>query len=538
MKQLSYISCLCFCIFSFGLSDVNAQKELPTEKVDVFTSFQATIRDKDKQTLKPVLPDATTNPQALKYQVNQLDPANVSYDPPGIRPLAMKTEKGPKAYNGFAKLGYGIPSSLYANAGYHYSYEDKFKIFTNILHHSADNKSIKNQKFGLTAFELGGGLNTPMNFAIDAKLKIDDQRFNLYSIDSLPNGLDPLRKFNIASFEAKAFNTEENSWGVNYEVGFDYSNLKSNYGTRENDFDIKLKGTKWFSDNVPFTVIMGNHLSSLQDSTKSTLNNFYLRPSISFSGDIYKIKLGMNLIATDDEFSVLPDIEATINIAGNALGVYGGWQGDVRKNTYQSLINQNPFIVQNQTLTNSKFNRFYGGIRGKVGAIQYQSEAGYKSINNMPLFINDSVQTYGFDLVYDDIKIFDVNGTIILDLAKGLQFNGLVKYNIYTTDKQPEAWHLPNLETNLGLSLLTMNDKLKLKGEFYLADASLRKNYESTKAEKNNALFDISFEAAYRFTENFGMFFQLNNLANNKYRRWYNTPTYGLNILGGVTARF
>jgi hypothetical protein len=202
------------------------------------------------------------------------------------------------------------------------------------------------------------------------------------------------------------------------------------------------------------------------------------------------------------------------------------------------LILQNPFVVRSQQLTNSNFNRFYGGIRGKVGAIQYQGEAGFKTIKKMPLFINDPELNFGFTTIYDELKVFDINSTLIVDLAKGLQFTGLVKYNIYTTDLQKEAWHLPNLETNLGLSLLTMNDKFKIKSELYIADASFFKNYSTDKAEKNNALFDISFEASYRFTEKFGLFFQLNNLPNNKYRRWYNTPTYGLNILGGLTARF
>ncbi len=535
---MKYISILSIITFSLISINVQAQKELPSEKVDVFTSFQATIRDKDKQNIKPVIPTQKTESSNLKYDLNQADPVNITYDAPGIRPLAMKTEKGPKAYNGFAKLGYGIPSSPYANAGYHYSFDDKLKVFANIFHHSANNKSVPNQKFGLTAFEIGGGLNTALNFAVDAKLKIDDQRYNFYSVDSLPVGTDPLRKFNITSFGAKAYNSEENELGINYEVGFDYSNLKSNYGIKENDFDIRLKGTKWLNDNIPFTIIMGNHLTSLQDSTKSTLNNFYLKPSISYSGDKFKIRAGANLIATEDEFAFLPDIEAIINISGNALGIYGGWIGDVRKNTYQSFIGQNPFLVKNQELSNSKFSRFYGGLRGKIGAIQYQGEAGFKSISNMPLFINDSLKSFGFDIVYDDLKVFDINGTIILDLAKGLQFTGLLKYNIYTTDVQKEAWHLPDLEGNLGLTLLTLNDKLKLKSEFYFADASFRKDYETNKSEKNNALFDISFEAAYRFSENFGLFFQLNNLPNNKYRRWYNTPTYGINILGGLTARF
>ncbi|HMG15374.1 MAG TPA: hypothetical protein VK590_08015, partial [Saprospiraceae bacterium] len=162
----------------------------------------------------------------------------------------------------------------------------------------------------------------------------------------------------------------------------------------------------------------------------------------------------------------------------------------------------------------------------------------FKSVKNMMLFINDSVKPYGFGLVYDDLDIFNINGTLILDVAQGLSFTGNVGYNIYTPDKQKEAWHLPSLEANFGAVLNALNDKMRIKAELYVADAGKYKVYESQKAENLNMLLDLSFEVAYRFSEKFGVFFQLNNLPNNKYQRWYNTPTYGLNVLGGLTARF
>jgi hypothetical protein len=40
------------------------------------------------------------------------------------------------------------------------------------------------------------------------------------------------------------------------------------------------------------------------------------------------------------------------------------------------------------------------------------------------------------------------------------------------------------------------------------------------------------------FSKNVGVFFDANNLLNLKRERWYNYPTFGLNILGGITARF
>lgn len=517
---------------------LKAQKELPSEKVDVISNFEATIKDQNKQDVKPVLVDESSQKTPQKYTLSQRYLGDITYEAPKIKPLAMKTEKGPKAYNGFAKVGYGIPSSPFINAGYNYANEDKYKIGASFLHHSANNKSVPNQKYSLTTFDLGGGINTDLDFAIDAGLHIEDDRFNFYSIDSLPAGVDPLRRFSIGGFKAKAFNTKETSWGINYDVGFDYTNLKTNTNIKENDFDIHIGVDKWFTDNIPLKILVGTNLTSLQDSVKSSLNNFYLKPSLSFTGESYNIKAGVSLISTNDKFKVLPDLEAMVRISGNALAVYAGWTGDVQKNTYRSLMRQNPFVATHEILTNSDFNRFYGGIRGKVGAIGYQGEAGFKSINNMPLFKNDSAKTYGFDVVYDGLDIFNVNGTLLIDLAKGFTFTGNVGYNIYTTDKELEPWHLPSIEANLGLVLLAMQDKMRIKTEVYIADPGKFYNWETKESESLNALLDLSFEIDYRFSEKFGVFFQLNNLANNKYQKWYNTPTYGLNILGGLTARF
>ena len=53
-----------------------------------------------------------------------------------------------------------------------------------------------------------------------------------------------------------------------------------------------------------------------------------------------------------------------------------------------------------------------------------------------------------------------------------------------------------------------------------------------------NSLFDLSLGAEYLFTENIGAFFDVNNLLDNKRQRWRYYPTYGLNVMLGLTARF
>jgi outer membrane receptor protein involved in Fe transport len=51
-------------------------------------------------------------------------------------------------------------------------------------------------------------------------------------------------------------------------------------------------------------------------------------------------------------------------------------------------------------------------------------------------------------------------------------------------------------------------------------------------------LFDLGIGGSYWFTNNIGVFLDINNILNNKRARWANYPTIGTNFLGGVTVKF
>ena len=82
-----------------------------------------------------------------------------------------------------------------------------------------------------------------------------------------------------------------------------------------------------------------------------------------------------------------------------------------------------------------------------------------------------------------------------------------------------------------------MEDKLRLKAELYVENGVPYLD-EDGEAGNLNGLFDLSFGADYQVAKNFGIFLNLNNVAANKRERWVNYPTYGINVLGGITARF
>ena len=51
-------------------------------------------------------------------------------------------------------------------------------------------------------------------------------------------------------------------------------------------------------------------------------------------------------------------------------------------------------------------------------------------------------------------------------------------------------------------------------------------------------IIDINLGFEYRYNTRVSAFLQINNLASQRYYRWYNYPVQTIQIMAGVTARF
>jgi len=136
----------------------------------------------------------------------------------------------------------------------------------------------------------------------------------------------------------------------------------------------------------------------------------------------------------------------------------------------------------------------------------------------------DSLSFTTFDVVYDTVNIFNIQGSIGATILKVVDLSGTISFNQFDLDNQERAWHLPAFEANFTGVYRLLEDKFRLKGELYVANGV--------------PLLDVSVGGEYILTENIGAFIELNNLLNNRRERWANYETFGVNILAGVTAKF
>jgi hypothetical protein len=517
---------------------------------DVVKNFDARLIDAEKVSVNPIIPSVDTSTKVQTYSIpNKV--LNVEYQPPKMRPQSLPAQKLPPQYNGYAKLGYGFPNSPYGEAAYRFGDPSQYLIGAKIKHHSASaDKSFENQRFSNTEGELNGTFYAQAGVAVDAKLGYanNSRQFYGYNHDKIPLGtytrVGTEQHFNTLSASAKAYNSTRTVADINYALGLSFSNMNDNYANKETDVNIIGDATKWFAEKHPLTVIIGAEFTKLAPKSEKTqdLNNVYLKPSFTYKTDMLSLKLGANLMSFKDVFYPMPDIEANVNLAGKALGIFAGWKGDFLKNSYRNLTSYNPFIKPDTLLIrNTQKIEYYGGIRGGLGFLTYSAQAGFSTNNNLALFSADTLDKYRrFNVIYDTVNIFNIRGAITAHPTDKLEITGTISQNVYTAKKQKAAWGLPSTDVNVGAKykFIEKGDRMALLKASLFVQNGVPYKVKNADFARLDPLFDVSLGGEYWLGKNIGVFLDINNLLNLKRQRWQNYPNFGLNILGGITAKF
>ncbi len=563
MRSFFFLTIL---FLSAGLLAQTGDPDLPSEQVEVIKIFEAQLTESEKLPLSPVLPEVDNTVKEQRYEVPSRT-FNLEYPAPRIRPISYKTdEEIPDVYNAYAKLGGGLPKAVYGEGAYHTSIKrdgnSSYDLGLNVLHHSADLSSgdVENQSFGLTKAEGTGTYYFQEGFAVGANLGFTSDRVSYYGYNFVDNNeFENITKesvkqlFSIFDLGAKIFNGEQTAGDLNYSAGFDFYAMGDEFASNEQGFDLKANATKWINERHSFDIGLRTDFTWYNDTMEfsQTLHNYTISPAFTYHADMFKVKLGGRIISHDDEFQIFPDIEAVLNLTGNELAVFAGIEGGLKKNTFRTLADYNPYIhtrFPDNTLRNTKYFNVYGGIRGNLSILEYSVQGGYKPTNDLPLYqlnfpafgnqqlIND------FNVIYDDVNVISFSGSLSAEPIRGLVLTGTASQSFYEnlSPNIDKSWHIPSLEINFQAVYTSNDGKLKGTAQMYLQDGVWAefKSPPNVFYDRLNTLYDLNVGAEYWFVKNFGAFLQLNNLLDNTRARWLYYPTYGINVLGGITLRF
>ena len=526
-----------------------AQNDLEGDNVTVVKSFDAQLLEANKINVPPTLPPLDTATQRQTYNVPP-HPSNIKYDAPKLRPLGMKAAPKEEDYNGYAKLGGGVPNTFYGEAGYFFKAEDKFDGKVWLKHHrlSAD-KAIENQMFQKTEGLISSNIFLPNNLATQVDIGYTYDRVNFYGYDHDSLEFSPERTrqdYKILDLGARLYNSKRNDADLNFSVAPKFYLLSDYYSNKENQFSIDLSATKWFNEQHVLQVNIRPDLTSFEDTLTQKLNNIYLQPSFTLHFDFLQFKIGGNFVNNRDEFSIFPDAELTVRVWGDGVQAFAGITGDLRKNTYRTLSEYNPFIqIRGSKLRNTRWDNYYGGVKGNFGWLEYNGQVGYSKASDLALhqtlFTNEGITR--FRVIYDTVRIFNLQGTVKIKPMKNLVILGTLSQNVFdneTTDSSADelaVWGLPEIEGDFSAIYTLLDGKASVRSSLHMADRITFLD-EAGDRVKSKALLDLSIGGAYYFAKNIGAFLDINNILNNKRERWYRYPTIGTNFLVGITARF
>jgi hypothetical protein len=545
-KYFFSIAIACTSLFS-----VQAQKELPSESVQVIRDFDARLIETDRIALVPsqAALDTTIVKQRYNLQGKEID---ITYPAPKIRPLAMKMDKEEESFNGFVKAGYGIPNSPLFQGYYHLNGEKWVWDFMT-GHHSANNTKVRqNQRFGNTQIKTTGAYYFDNNIGISGTFDFYNNRNYFFGYDKEKQGNfeAPIvrQQFRNIGLSGKFFQKEIPSNNIITEGALDFYRLTDNFSVAEVGFNLNGKLGYYINDKHPLYLKVVTDFTRLDTNNRSqNLNNITLRPGFNYRGDIFQINTALNLISNQDRFFIYPDIEANVALAGGSINVFAGVNGDLQKNNLKTLSQYNPWINTRLNLRNSEFLKIFGGVKGEIQTLKYQLEASYTQTKNLPLYFLSPLFNNGrsvnglpgtvIDARFDTANVVNFKGSASYSISEEFEITGLLSTSTFDMKNNKNAWLIPNVEANFGVRFRPNAGKLRIRSDVYMADGIKFLNRQGQE-ESLAGLLDLNLGADYQILKNFGVWIDANNLLNNKRQRWPDLPMFGINVLGGISFRF
>ncbi|MEO1437617.1 MAG: hypothetical protein AAFV80_18910, partial [Bacteroidota bacterium] len=455
MKNFKYIVALlgaCFCMLSAQAQPPS--DDLPSESLTIENQFDAVLREANKKPTSPTLPTVDTT--SIGLQTYRLTPRllKLAYDAPAIRPLAMPRAAKEPSYNFYSKLGYGSIKQPYGELMVNNGASEQFKFNAGFKHHSLNaTNQIENQRFANNAASVSGTYFFEEGFSAGADLNFNLDNYHFFGYNDEDTTFlqdDVKQRFTTFSGVLNFQNTVPTAGDINYGAEVDFYFRGDRFESNEFGAGGSLMLQKRFSENHLLEVKLTDHLISFEDTASVTNNLFEFEPNLTFLVGPARIKLGAYL-GYDGEFEPYPDVELLVNLLEGKVQILAGWTGHIQQNSFRRFTDANPFMVSELSLTNTRVQDRYAGLRGQFSKFSYEGRVSWKPTTNYPLFINDfAADSTRFQVVYDDIEIFTISGTVGVIPINDLEVLAGINYVLYNTTNQEKAWFLPVVTLNAG----------------------------------------------------------------------------------------
>ncbi len=569
MRNKSFLFvCLFLSFVSWGQGEIVELWGSGNRQVDPSLRMEQSPKIIDTVMSTPV----TTYPllslqQPTTIQLEKIEPAVVKLEP-----------KLPQLYHTYVKAGVGSTLMPLGEIYFNGTRSRKYMYGVLVKHLSSFGK-IKGYapaQFDRNSANLFGGINEK-NYTLLGDLHYNNKGFHYYGLQNENINRDSIaQRYSDAGGTVSFASHKKDSATFNYKVGLTYNNFLSkkpldeklslwrareNYVAMASTFNYK-QGKEIFS--VDLNAKYNGYKYGTRDTSLSlvdtgiVLNNtvISLKPTITTfaKNNRFKAQIGVDLTLdvhnNQNKFNIYPIAEAKYSLLNDMFIPYLGVKGGLKQNTFKSLTQQNEFLLPNVAMKNeSTVADLYFGIKGTLSKrIAFNVAASFAHVNNKALFVTDT--TYSarnkFNLVFDTLNITTIEGSLSYQLMEKLKVDAIGRYFSYSLKHNAYAWNLPQWQiiTRVNYNLYDkfyVNLDLDFEGG---RKALVYKMEPGVKMENNQLAKTLGFVAdanlnlEYRYNSRVSAFLQANNFAAQRYKRWYNAPVQGFQVMGGVTFRF
>jgi hypothetical protein len=488
-------------------------------------------------------------------------------------------EKLEQLYAFYAKVGVGTELMPLGEFYFDSKRSRKYIYGAHVKHLSSfgNMKNYAPSTFDRTRLNLYGGINEN-NYTLRGDVHYNNQGLHYYGwqipTDSVSR--DSIsQRYHDAGGSFSFASHKKDSANLNYKVGFDYNY----FGAKSPDADtlkdwkgrenyVAVTSSAWYKLGkeiyaAEFGVRYNGYRYGIKDSSLSVLdtalflNNTVvnLKPTIStyLQNDRFKATIGLDFVIDAHQRTkayIYPVAEVKYSMFNDIFIPYVGLRGGLKQNTYRGLTRENEFVLTNLALRNENTQiDFYGGIKGTLSKrMSFNAAASFASVRDKALFVTDTTYSIGnkFNVIYDTLRIATIEGSLSYQFNEKMKIDGLGRYNSYMLNTNAFAWNLPRFQFmvrghyNLFDKFIVNLDLNMEEGRKALVYAAGDKvtEIDGQFVRDLGFLTDVNLGLEYRYNKRISAFIQFNNLASQRYFRWFDYPVQVFQVMGGITARF
>lgn len=535
-KQILTLGLLLACSFALV-----AQTGVGNEEVIVVKEYEAKIQDAQKVNLNPNVPEISEKTPTLTYATPERTYKDFSFEANSMKPLAMSKEKLERYNTSYIKVGFGSQLTPLVQMAYNDNKVKnlQFGVFYN--HLSSYGFKIKNQRF--TDDQAGVYLTyNPKAVVFGTNFTFRNYRTHFYGYNHSDTSFEAknIRQvFRDYDAALSIRNGKDNAWGVNVSQNVLFNYYQERFGKANEwyvagntDLDKRFLQYHSVMFHFNFDVSQLKH-----DSADLKRNIFQAQIGYTFDNDDWEARGAVGFAIQGKKVYATADLYVEKRLFEHSIIMYAGYTLRFQKNSLRSYSLQNPWVQNNLELQNTPIGDVAVGFKGTAGSFSYNAAFHYNHIGFMPLFVNDTLDSKRFIVVYDSAtQVINGHAELGYNAKEWLRFLVVADYNYYSLKNQQRAWHRPDLKVTFRANYNYKNKIIATLDVFGITGSFARMSDGTEKRIKGTA--DINIGLEYIFKKYLSFFGNLNNIAHIRYEQYMNYPTYGINGVVGLKFSF